>query len=153
VTSILFGLVPAISSSKVGLSDALKLGGTRSVIGGGVARPRGAFVVGGVALAVVVLLAAGLFIRSVVGLQNVALGFRPEKVLIMKAGVPAPLPTVRQFFKSVLPLIAAVPGVSVAGAWNVLPGHIQSTGPYYLDRMPPNADLASAPSTAITIAT
>jgi predicted permease len=153
ITSIMFGLVPALSSSSVGVSDALKLGGSRSVIGGGVARLRGAFVVAEIALAVVLLSGAGLLIRSFVALQNVALGFRPEKVLVMKADVPAPLPTARQFFRSVLPLIAAVPGVSVAGAWNVLPGHIQSTGPYYLDRTPPNMDLASAPSTAITIAT
>jgi predicted permease len=152
ITSIMFGLIPALSSSKVGLSDALKMGGSRSVTGGGMARLRGAFVVAEIALAVVLLSGAGLLIRSFVALQNVALGFRPEKVLVMKATVPAPLPAARQFFKSILPQIAAVPGVSAAGASNVLPGHTQSIGPYYLDRMPPNANLASAPSTAITIA-
>jgi putative ABC transport system permease protein len=82
----------------------------------------------------------------------VALGFRPEKVLVMKATVPAPSPAARQFFKEVMPKIAAIPGVSAAGAWNTLPGSIVSMGPYYLDRMPPNVDLASAPSTAITVA-
>jgi putative ABC transport system permease protein len=152
ITSILFGLVPAISSSQVGLSDALKLGGTRSVIAGGMARLRGAFVVVEIALAVVLLSGAGLLIRSFTALQNVALGLRPENVLVINATVPAPLPAARQFFKSVLPQIAALPGVSAVGASSILPGHIQSMGPYYLDRMPPKADLASAPSTAITIA-
>jgi len=152
ITTILFGLVPAISSSRVGLSDALKLGGTRSVIGGGTARMRAALVVAEIALAVVLVSGAGLLIRSFVALQNVALGFRPEKVLAMKATVPAPAPAARQFFREVMPKIAAIPGVSAAGAWNTLPGHVQSMGPYYLDRKPPNVDLASAPSTVITVA-
>jgi predicted permease len=151
ITSLLFGLLPAVSSSKVGLSDALKQGGTRSVIGGGMARTRGALVVVEIALAVVLLSGAGLLIRSFVALQNVALGFRPENVLVMQTNMAAAPPAVRQFFRNVMPQIAALPGVSAAGATNALPGHVQSMGPYFFDRMPPKVELASAPSTAITI--
>jgi predicted permease len=151
ITSLLFGLLPAVSSSKVGLSDALKQGGTRSAIGGGMARTRGALVVVEIALAVVLLSGAGLLIRSFVALQNVALGFRPDNVLVMQTNMAAAPPAVRQFFRNVMPQIAALPGVSAAGATNALPGHVQSMGPYFFGRMPPKVELASAPSTAITI--
>ena len=151
ITSVLFGLLPAISSSKLGLSDALKLGGTRSVIGGGMARMRGALVVAEIALAVVLLSGAGLLIRSFAALQNVALGFRPENVLVMQTTMAAAPPAVKQFYRDVMSQIAALPGVSAAGATNALPGHVSSMGPYFFNYMPPNVDLASAPSTAITI--
>jgi predicted permease len=150
-TSFLFGLFPAISSSRVGLNDALKQGGTRAVLGGGLARMRGVLVVAEIALAVVLLSGAGLLIRSFLALENVALGFRPEHVLVMKATMPSATPTVRRFFQELIPQAAAIPGVSAAGATTALPGHVQSMGPYVFDRMPPNLELVSAPSTAITI--
>lgn len=121
------------------------------MIGGGMARARGALVVVEIALAVVLLSGAGLLIRSFVALQNVALGFRTENVLVMKATMAAAPQRAKQFFRDIMPQIAALPGVSAAGATNALPGHVQSMGPYFFDYMPPKADLASAPSTAITI--
>ena len=151
ITSLLFGLVPAVYASKVGLNEALKQGSTRYVIGGGMVRMRGVLVVAEIALAVVLLSGAGLLIKSFVALHNVALGFRPENVLIMKTTVPAPLPAARQFFQDVLPRIAALPGVVAAGATMVPPGHIQSTGPYFLDHVPPQRDWISAPSAVISV--
>jgi predicted permease len=62
LTSLLFGLVPALYALKVDLNDVLKSGGTRSVIGGGLVRMRGALVVAEIALAVVLLSGAGLLI-------------------------------------------------------------------------------------------
>lgn len=121
------------------------------MIGGGIARMRGALVVAEIAAAVVLLSAAGLLIRSFVALQNVTMGFRPENVLVLKTNMAAAPPAVRQFFRDVMPQIAALPGVSASGATNALPGHVQSMGPYFFDRMPPKVELASAPSTAITI--
>lgn len=151
ITSLLFGLFPALSSSRVGLSEALKQGGSRSAIGGGTARMRGVLVVAEIALAVVLLSGAGLLIRSFVALQNVALGFRPENVLVMKTNMAAAPPAVRQFVRDLMPQIGALPGVSAAGATTALPGHSQSMGPYFFDYMPAKVDLVSAPSTAITI--
>jgi putative ABC transport system permease protein len=151
ITSLLFGLVPAIYAAKVGLNEALKQGATRSVTGGGMVRTRGVLVTGEIALAVVLLSAAGLLLRSFVALHNVALGFRPENVLVMKATLPAPLPAVRQFFRDVVPQIAILPGVAAAGATNVLPGHVQSTVPFFFDYLPPQRDWISAPSAAISI--
>src|SRR5260370_21238937 len=136
ITSLLFGLVPAIYASKIDLNDALKQGGTRSVIGGGMLRMRSALVVTEIALAVMLLSGAGLLIKSFVSLNNVALGFRPENVLVIKATVPAAPTKARQFFNDVLSQIVAVPGVLAAGATMALPGHVGSMAPYYFDHMP-----------------
>ncbi len=136
---------------KVDLNEALKQGATRSVTGGGMVRMRGVLVTAEIALAIVLLSAAGLLIKSFVALHNVALGFRPENVLVMKTTLPGPLPAVRQFFRDVVPQIAILPGVSAVGATNVLPGHVQSTVPFFLDHLPPQRDWISAPSAAISI--
>jgi putative ABC transport system permease protein len=150
VTSVLFGLVPAFYASRVDLNDALKQAGTRSVTGGGLVRTRGALVVAEIALAVVLLSGAGLLIKSFVALQNVALGFRPEHVLVMRATVPAPIQVASQFFKDVLSEVAMVPGVLAAGATMVPPGNVGSMGPYYLDHLPERRDPGD-PSAVISI--
>jgi hypothetical protein len=103
-----------------------------------------------IALAVVLLSAAGLLIKSFIALQNVALGFRPENVLVMRATVPAPLPTASLFFKDVLDQLVSLPGVTAAGATMVPPGRVGSMGPYYFDHLPPRRD-PSDPSAVISI--
>jgi predicted permease len=155
ITSLLFGLVPALYASKIDLNDALKLGGTRFVIGGGMVRMRGALVVAEIALAVVLLSAAGLLIKSFVALHNVALGFRPENVLVMRATVPAPPQVViartRQFFNDLLSQTTTLPGVLAAGATMAPPGYVDSTGTYFVDHMPEQLDLATAPAVVLSI--
>jgi predicted permease len=136
LTSLLFGLVPGLYASKIDLNDALKQAGTRSVTGGGMVRTRGALVVVEIALAVVLLSAAGLLIKSFVALQNVALGFRPENVLVMTASGPGSIRDTNLFFKDVLSEVVSLPGVVAAGATMDLPGHIGSSGPYYVDHLP-----------------
>ncbi len=150
VTTLLFGLVPALYASKIDLNDALKLGGTRSLIGGGMVRMRGALVVAEIALAVVLLSGAGLLIKSFVALHNVVLGFQPENVLVMRATVPAPIPVGRQFFKDVLSQIATLPGVLAAGATMAPPGYVDSTGFYFVDHMPAQPD-PTAPAVVLSI--
>src|SRR5262249_49111106 len=88
VASLLFGLAPALQAMRVDLNHALKQS-TNRASGGSVAdKMRGALVVAEVALSVVLLTGAGLLIKSFVALQNVTLGFRPEKILVMSASVP-----------------------------------------------------------------
>src|SRR5712692_7605435 len=84
ITSVLFGLVPALYASRVDLSDCLKQGATRLLSGRGVSRVRGVLVVAEIALTAVLLCGAGLLINSFVALQNVALGFRPENTIVQK---------------------------------------------------------------------
>src|SRR5207245_1313497 len=131
ITSLLFGLVPALYASRAGLNDALKVGVTRSVLGGRMVHMRGVLVVAEIAFAVVLVSGAGLLIKSFVALHNVALGFRPENVLVMRATVPAPpsvgIARARQFFKDVLSQNATIPVVFVGGTTMCLTGN---TGSY-----------------------
>ena len=73
VTSVLFGLVPALHASRVDLSHATRQGGARGVAGGRTSRARGALVVCEIALAVMLLTGAGLFLKSLLALGDVSL--------------------------------------------------------------------------------
>ena len=155
ITSLLFGLVPALYASKIDLSEALKQGAARVVSGGRVVRIRGMLVVAEIALAVVLLSGAGLLIKSFVALHNVVLGFRPENVLVMRATMAGPrdaaLRRARQYFRDVLARAAALPGVLAAGATMAPPGYVDSTAVYFLDRVPPQHDWNRAPSVVLSI--
>ena len=155
LTSVLFGLAPALYASKVELIDALKQGGRRIVAGGGTVRVRGALVVAEIALAVTLVSVAGLLIRSLAALETVSLGFRPENVLVMRATVPGSLaeatPRARQFFRDMLSQITKLPGVTAAGATMAPPGAIDSSGGYFIDRLPANPDWTRAPDVVLSI--
>ncbi len=155
ITSLLFGLVPALYASKVELSDALKQGATRVVRAGGIVRMRGVLVVTEIALAVALVSGAGLLIKSLMALQNVPLGFRPENVPVMRATVPGSLavatPRARQFFGDMLAQITRLPGVVAAGATMAPPGYIDSGGGYFIDRLPAQPDWTQAPAVALSI--
>ena len=88
VSSVLFGLAPALQTSKVDLNEALK-SGTRSVAGGGAGKIRNALVVAEIALSVILLAGAGLLVRSFQALLNVDNGFRPERILVADTSFPA----------------------------------------------------------------
>ncbi|MBV8906561.1 MAG: ABC transporter permease, partial [Acidobacteriia bacterium] len=157
ITSVLFGLVPAIYASRFELSDALKEGGTRLVSGRGLVRVRGALVVAEIALAVTLVSGAGLLLKSFVALNHVALGFRPENVLVMRATVPGSFqeatPRARQFFREMLAQIGRLPGVLAAGATMAPPGSIDSSGGYFIDRLPTPPDWTKAPAVVLSIIT
>jgi putative ABC transport system permease protein len=87
LTGILFGLMPALQSSRPNLVEALKdeSRGSAASVGG---KTRSLLVIAEVALSVVLLVSAGLTIRSFIALQKVELGFRPERV--MTVGLPLP---------------------------------------------------------------
>lgn len=140
LSSLLFGLAPAIHASKVDLNDSLKQGAAKSVLGGGASGLRGALVVAEVALSVILLTGAGLLIRSFQALLNVDLGFRPEKILVAEASVPASTlegaKRATQFYKGLLADVASLPGITASGATMAPPGTIRSNGGYWIDRMP-----------------
>jgi predicted permease len=141
LASLLFGLVPAIHATRVDLNETLKQGAARAVVGGSASNIRHALVVAEIALSVILLTGAGLLIKSFVALHNVALGFRPEHVLVMDANVPSAssLESQRhatQLFKNLLAEISALPGVSAVGATMVTPGHGGPAGNFWGDFMP-----------------
>ena len=156
ITSLLFGSIPAFYMSRVELSDALKLGRARIASGGRMAGIRGALVIGEIALAVMLVCAAGLLIKSFIALHNVALGFRPEKVLVMRSTVPAPtfpvgIERTRQFFEEMIARADALPGVLAAGATMAPPGSVDSTGVYFIDKAPPQSEWHRAPSVVLSV--
>jgi putative ABC transport system permease protein len=158
IASLLFGLAPALHASRVDLNDALKQGGGRAVVGGGAGRMRGALVVAEIALSVVLLAGAGLLIKSFNALQNVALGFNPEHVLVMETSVPASdlksAQRATRFYKDFLRDVAALPGVVASGATRATPGHTASDGGYWLDHLPPMDQLnVSAPQAVFSVVT
>ncbi len=152
-TTILFGLVPALFASKINVYEVLEQAGNRLTGGRGIVRMRGALVAGEIALSVVLLAGAGLLTRSLIALQSVQLGFRPSHVIVMKASVPGPMesPAPRAFFSDLLPKIGALPGVVAAGATMAPPGSIESSGGYFIDRMPAQFDVRSAPEAVLSI--
>ncbi len=155
--SLLFGLVPAIYASRVDLNEALKQGAARAGTGGRVSQIRRGLVVAEVAFSVFLLTGAGLLIRSFIALNNVALGFRPENVLVADTSVQAVsnLESQRRatlIYKSLLTEIRSMPGVSAAGAMLAPPGHRGPRGTVWGDFLPGDTE-RKAPSAGFSVIT
>jgi predicted permease len=112
VSTVIFGLVPALHGSRLDLSDDLKQGGAKATASKASTRLRSAMVVAEVALSVVLLAAAGLLLRSFLTLQHVDLGFTTDRVLV--AFTEHPVKDRIRFFADVLDRLRAVPGVRAA---------------------------------------
>jgi len=124
LTGFVFGLVPALQISKADLHETLKEGG-RTGSSGARAWVRNTLVVLEMALALVVLVSAGLLVRSFWRVQQVNPGFAPQNALAMSLVLPAtkykePVQRVN-FYKEALQRIRALPGVQSAGATSILP--------------------------------
>jgi putative ABC transport system permease protein len=124
-TGILFGLAPAIHSPGKRLTTALNEGGRGGTAGRAGRRLRNVLVVAEVALAVVVLIGAGLLMRSFVRLRAVNPGFQPAGLLTVRVplggGRNAAVNRRIVFFQQLSEHVASLPGVRAVGAVNVLP--------------------------------
>jgi putative ABC transport system permease protein len=124
-TAIVCGFAPAFEGSRAGVQEALKDGSRQ--VGGGVRhrRIRQTFVVSEIALAVVLLVGAGLMLRSFSTLSSVNPGFTAHNVLTARVTIPAvryPDDAKRvEFFGNLVARLAAIPGVQSAGAISFLP--------------------------------
>jgi putative ABC transport system permease protein len=125
VTGIVIGLIPALASGKPELTEALKEGGRGSTTGLRRNRLRNALVIAEVALALVLLVGAGLLFKSFVRLQNVNPGFEPKNVLTMEVSLPLMKyprgKPVADFFAEATRRIKALPGVEAAAFTSILP--------------------------------
>jgi putative ABC transport system permease protein len=131
LTALIFGLAPALQFSKPDLNESLKEGGrgTRGLIRH---RLRNALVVSEIALALMLLVGAGLLMRSFVRLLQVNPGFAADKALALEVHVWGLSRTAEQraaFFEQTLNRIAALPGVEAAGAVSALPFHDNPISP------------------------
>jgi putative ABC transport system permease protein len=142
VTGVLFGLAPALRTMKLNLCDSLKEGGRN--IGEGLQRnlTRSVLVVIESAVAIVLLVGAGLLIRSLVRLQNVSPGFDANNVVTMRINLPeekyASPEKPRSFFEQLQTRINGLPGVESVGMISELPlsGQLNDM-PYTVEGRPP----------------
>ncbi len=129
LTGIVFGLAPAWRAARVDLNTALKTAGRSAHGEGGFGssrrRLRSLLVVSELALSLMLLIGAGLLLRSFVRLQSVSPGFNPDHVISMRLGTSGrqfPNPEAAfPFFQEFGARIASVPGVTVRGAVSSLP--------------------------------
>ncbi|HEX8145573.1 MAG TPA: ABC transporter permease [Pyrinomonadaceae bacterium] len=125
LTSLLFGVWPALRTTRAGVGERLKDAARRGVTGGRSRLRRGLPVVSQVALAFMLLLGAALLIKSFVKLRNVELGFNPENLVAMQVALTSQeySTTERawQFQQRVLDRISATPGVVAAATVSSLP--------------------------------
>ena len=123
LSGVVFGIVPALTASGTGLNDALKEGG-RTGTSARSNRARSAFVVVEVALALVLLVGAGLLVRSFVQLLSVDPGFDASRTVTMRVSLPGARydPSRRgQFLDLLFDRIQQLPGTQAAGAISFLP--------------------------------
>jgi putative ABC transport system permease protein len=125
LSSVVFGLVPALQASKPQLVDALKEGGRTGAGGGKSQRVRNILVVSEVALALTLLIGAGLMLRSFMAIQKSDLGMDPRNTLTFRVGLPPvqypDKAEAGRFFEQLIPRLANISGVEAAGATTALP--------------------------------
>jgi len=124
LTGVIFGLAPALVASTPDLNETLKEGGKSS---GGVRRHRWlrALVVSEIALALTLMVGAGLIVNSFVRLLRVEPGFNPDRTLTMRLRLPErkyqTMAEVERFYTQLLAQLSATPGVTAAALANNLP--------------------------------
>jgi len=144
LTGVLFGLVPAFRALKLDLSESLKEGGRTGGTGARDNRTRSVLVVLESALAVVLLIGAGLLIRSLIRLQNTSPGFEAQNVLTMRVDLSrqkyATPEKASNFFEQLETRLGGLPGVESVGFVTELPLSGQPNDmPFTVEGRPPVA--------------
>jgi putative ABC transport system permease protein len=126
LTGVLFGVAPAWQAAKTSLNETLKEGGDKSAPGkSGRGLLRNGLVVAQLAIATVLVIAAGVFVRSFIEILRADLGIRPDGVVTMNLELPGDKypegEQRRAFFNQLLRRVETLPGVTVAGAVDSLP--------------------------------
>ena len=135
LTGLVFGLVPALQASKPDFNESLKEGGKSATEGLRRNRIRSALVVAEVALALVLLVGAGLLVKSFIGLQRVSPGFDAENVLTMRIDLSrakyATPEAAGNFYTQLQERVSALPGVEAVGMISELPLSGQPNDTYF----------------------
>ncbi|MFL6231339.1 MAG: ABC transporter permease [Pyrinomonadaceae bacterium] len=132
LTGLLFGLAPALQSSKSNLNESLKEGGRSGSEGGTRQRVRSVLVVAEIALSLLLLVGAGLLVKSFLNLRQADIGFKPEGVLTMRVALPEAgykeNARIENFYRALLQRAGSLPGVESAALTVGLPmnGGIES---------------------------
>ena len=125
LTGLLCGLVPALAAARTGMNETLKDGGRTGSAGGAHARLRSALVVAEIAVALVLLIASGLLLRSFENLREVHLGFRTDHMLTANYNLPqekyATQAAIDTFNSTLLRRLERLPGIEAVGITSYLP--------------------------------
>jgi putative ABC transport system permease protein len=145
LTGLVFGLAPALQASKAGLNETLKEGGRGSTEGAGRRRLRGALVVAEMALALMLLVGAGLLVRSFVSLRRVDPGVNPSHVVTMQVPLPRTKYSENEqrlgLYEQLLARVEGVPGVESAALASSLPPDMQTLwNNFSVEGRPPRSD-------------
>jgi len=144
VSTLAFGLVPALQVSRPNVSNSLQQGSKGSTGGVHGTRVRALLVVSQVSLSLLLLAGAGLLIKSFFNLRGTSPGFDPSRLLVLEQVIPRvkyPEPDQhRRFYDQLLPKFAAIPGVEAVGGANPLPFSGNDSGAaFYIAGQPPIA--------------
>jgi putative ABC transport system permease protein len=135
--SFIFGLMPALQTSRVQFATGLREGGKGTSIGAAGNRARSVFVVAEIALAVALVAGAGLLARSLARLAAVDMGFEPDRLLVLSTQFPvrsfAEAPRSTPFYRDLLAEVRALPGVSAAGGVTSMPTAMRSNGTFVVE--------------------
>jgi putative ABC transport system permease protein len=139
VSGVIFGLVPAIQAGRADVGDVLKFEGRSSTGSRGHARTRRLLVISEFALALVLMIAAGLLLRSFWDLLNVGPGFNPNKTMVVRTWLPVPNDPNTDIYGSpakeapllreILRRVKALPGVEEAAIGNMAAIRLGHTRP------------------------
>ena len=125
LTGFLCGLAPAFAAIRTSVNESLKEGGRTGTSGSGHARLRSALVVAEIAVALTLLTASGLLLRSFEKMRDVDLGFRPDKMLAALYVLPQQRyrtqSAIDEFTKTLLNDLGQLPGVGAVGITSFLP--------------------------------
>ncbi len=151
-TGVLCGVVPAFAAMRTSLNDTLKEGGRTGSAGGGHARLRSSLVISEIAIAMVLLAASGLLLRSYEKMRAVNPGYRPDHSLVASYSLPRKQyesqAAVDQFNQELLRRLQALPGVESVGLTSFLPangtyGNSAIVAEGYVPPKPGTIDLAT----------
>ena len=125
LTGLVCGLAPAFAALRTSVNDTLKEGGRTGTPGGAHARLRSALVIGEIAIALVLLVACGLLLRSFQKIRAVDLGFRPDHVLVASYSLPgqqySTQSAVDRFNEELIRRLRQLPRVNSVGLTSFLP--------------------------------
>lgn len=125
LAGVIFGLVPALHTSKIDLTESLKTGGQQAAAAGASRRLRNALGVAEIAIAVVLVIGAGLLVRSLWLLAHVNPGFRTESIVTARVTPNekfcAEFARCQNFYDGLIARLRAMPGVRDAAAASMVP--------------------------------
>jgi putative ABC transport system permease protein len=152
LTGAVCGLVPAFAAIRTSVNETLKEGGRTGTSGSGHARLRSGLVIAEIAIAIVLVAASGLLLRSFEKMRQADVGYRPDHSLVAAYGLPhqqyATQTAVDTFNRELLDRLRSIPGVTAAGHTSFMPtygnqGNSAFVAEGYAPAKPGTIDLAS----------